>query len=424
MLFSVVFIISSVFQVYGFYLLMHCFYEERNVSGWVEFLAYVLFFAVTTLQYLVLSIPLLLLIFTYGGITLISILIYKGGWKKGIILSTMTYAIMTLAECIVALLSGYLQLNVFWEAEYYSIFGTIALPILQYLIVFIVRNLQNIRKSENIQGFYWLIFILLPLFTIYLHLVFYNQPNINPVDLTVGTCILFIINIFVFYLYDYQIEVFQIKQEKETLELQNKYQLSQMELMNRVGEQARAQHHDFEKHISMIAYLNEQDNRDKLAEYLEEIRNHVSLQQKFVDTGNFVIDSILNYKIQKAVGVGIHVQTDIKVPAELELSAYDINIILANLLDNSIEALSTVEESKKEICVVLRYNKGNLYIQIKNPYDEISLDNSGCYITKKQDKESHGYGLKNVEDIVNGCDGRVDIETEENMFKVRIFLPV
>lgn len=421
MAFTFIFLVASVFQIYEFYLMMRCFFDERIVSQKEELLTYVGLFIVMTVPYLAFSTPMITLAFSYTG-TVLTAFIYKGGWKKKILAGTFTYAIMAMSECIVALLFGYINLDVFESTEYYSIVGTVCLPIVQYLIVLIMRNFKNIRKGEQVPISYWIISITLPVFSICLYTLFYRQAYSDVVILICCASMLFIINTFVFYLYDHQIENFRMRQEKETLELQSKYQESQLELMHGMVEQSSAQRHDFLKHISMVSYMVEQGDWAELAKYLKEIESNIERQQRYVDSGNFVIDSILNYKLQEMVTEDIAVTAKVTVPAELELSVYDMNIILTNLLDNSREAVKALPEEDRKVDIKIDYVTECLNIRVMNAYDTIKQNDQGEYITTKQDKEQHGYGLKNVQNVVKKYDGVTKIDTKGHVFDVNTSL--
>lgn len=143
-------------------------------------------------------------------------------------------------------------------------------------------------------------------------------------------------------------------------------------------------------------------------------------KQQYVDTGNFILDGILNYKIQEAATREIWIKAEVKVPTELELSVYDMNIILTNLLDNSIEAVKGTVD--KRIQIHIMYSKSRLQIKIRNPFEGRRVKEKGDYITTKADKTKHGYGLKNVGKIVKKYDGIFDIREEDGEFIVDIVL--
>lgn len=421
MLFMLIYVISSIFQMYEFYLFIRCFFNDCKVSWRGELLAYVGLFIVLTVPYIWLGIPAVTTICSYLGEIAITF-IYRGSIKRKILSGTFLFATMALSECVVAVIFGFVNHDLFATTEYYSMFANVCLPIVQFMIVLFVKNMKNIQEGEKIPLSYWIISLALPIFSVYLFLLFCRQPHINSVEMVCCTVLLFLTNIFVFYLYDHQIEILRVRQEKETLELQNEYQENQLKMMHQAVEQSKSQRHDFLKHISMISHLNDHNQPEEIKTYLEEIQTHIASEHKYVNSGNFVIDSILNYKIQEGLSEKIKISHHIKVPAELILSIYDLNVVLTNLLDNSILAVRDMDD--KRIDIDITYQKGGLRIYIRNPYREVKKNSVGEYLTTKADAGMHGYGLKNVRKLVESRGGIMSVKDENQVFEVVVFIPV
>lgn len=68
------------------------------------------------------------------------------------------------------------------------------------------------------------------------------------------------------------------------------------------------------------------------------MENNLVESRRLVDSGNTALDTVLNYMLQRAVDKKIQLNVKVVVPSDLKLSAYDMNIIFGNLLENAIEA--------------------------------------------------------------------------------------
>jgi len=158
-------------------------------------------------------------------------------------------------------------------------------------------------------------------------------------------------------------------------------------------------------------------------EYLNEMQEGELFQTKFERTDNFVIDSILSYKLQEADRLGIETKMDVKVPKDLNVSAYVLTGILTNLLDNAMEACEKVKD--KKIKITIKYAKKMLIIRISNTYDGKEKFNSVMGIkTSKKDKELHGYGIKSIRHMVESVDGDFEIHTKEEWFVADVVIPL
>ena len=217
MFFATFYIIANIFQSYELWLLYRCFFGKSKRGAGIEFLAFVLFFAVTMLLNVFIDIPILTGLSSYVMLVLIAFFGYESGWKQGLLYSVFAFVSMTLAECIVGLATGFLDLNVFQSREYYNVWGMVALPVVQYLVVLMIRNFRNLQKGREIPILYWAVTIVLPVFSLYLDLMICQQ-NFYWLNMLGCTVILFVMNVLVFYLCDVQIENMRVRFEKEKLE--------------------------------------------------------------------------------------------------------------------------------------------------------------------------------------------------------------
>ncbi len=103
----------------------------------------------------------------------------------------------------------------------------------------------------------------------------------------------------------------------------------------------------------------------------------------------------------------------------------DLVIILTNLLDNAIE--SSMKSEKKSIEFSL-YTLNGSYVVLKviNSCDEAPLVRKGQLITKKDNQEIHGYGVKNIQRVVKRYNGMTMWEYSEidKQFKFLITIPI
>ena len=204
--------LNYVFQSYELWLLYRCFFGKSKRGAGIEFLAFVLFFAVTMLLNVFIDIPILTGLSSYVMLVLIAFFGYESGWKQGLLYSVFAFVSMTLAECIVGLATGFLDLNVFQSREYYNVWGMVALPVVQYLVVLMIRNFRNLQKGREIPILYWAVTIVLPVFSLYLDLMICQQ-NFYWLNMLGCTVILFVMNVLVFYLCDVQIENMRVRFE-------------------------------------------------------------------------------------------------------------------------------------------------------------------------------------------------------------------
>ena len=148
-------------------------------------------------------------------------------------------------------------------------------------------------------------------------------------------------------------------------------------------------------------------------------------------SGNDIADAIIADKIAKAKkrGLSFKVSGDM---AGVKIEANDLVTILANLLDNAIEALcrlygSDLSSSQKTIELELRKNSNFLYIVEKNISGD-KIDKG--LIRSSKDSPDHGFGVFNIRKVVKKYGGEFDISCESiggsplYTVEVQIILPM
>ena len=94
---------------------------------------------------------------------------------------------------------------------------------------------------------------------------------------------------------------------------------------------------------------------------------------------------------------------------------------LFNLLDNAVQALQKTD-GKRELKIAMTYRKGMLFIAVKNTYPGKVHYENGEIVTTKEDTESHGYGLKNVESAAEKYHGICQLHHNDVYFDAEVAL--
>lgn len=112
---------------------------------------------------------------------------------------------------------------------------------------------------------------------------------------------------------------------------------------------------------------------------------------------------------------------DVDIPEKLNIQPFDLNIILGNLLDNAIEAVSKLERNKV-IKASIKLDRNILYINISNPFDGNIIYKKSNLKTTHKDKENHGFGLKSVKKAISKYNGIMNVYHTDSIFNVDVLL--
>jgi sensor histidine kinase regulating citrate/malate metabolism len=140
-----------------------------------------------------------------------------------------------------------------------------------------------------------------------------------------------------------------------------------------------------------------------------------------INSGNPVVDAILQHKLYNAKDRNIEIDFCIKLSSNINIDELELGIILGNTLDNAIEAVEKISTSNsKQIEFKLITTTDRISISVKNPV-EFDVDTENL-ITSKQNKEIHGYGIKSIQAIANKYDGIVLFSCKNKVFSANINL--
>lgn len=203
--------------------------------------------------------------------------------------------------------------------------------------------------------------------------------------------------------------------------------------ISRSRNELRSFQHDINNHLGVLMDLCREGG--KPAAQLEEIRlylstigteYHESLQD--ADSGNLLLDSVVNMKKEYARSNGIEMETELYIPEKMQLNSMDVVILLGNLLDNAMEACVYCGGEMPVIRLGLRYVMSNLVLTVENTCDGSLDGQSGgtkdgrLPATSKNEKKRHGIGMQNICRIVEKYNGELLWNAGGGMFSVSVFL--
>ena len=213
------------------------------------------------------------------------------------------------------------------------------------------------------------------------------------------------------------------KSAVELLSRQIEGQIEYYEKINRIYAEFRSFRHDYKNHVLCLRGLIAADKTDEALEYMETMQDMSSLGKNRYNTGNVIIDALLSDKSEKAEKADAKLDFCGNVP-DSGISNADLCIILANAIDNAVEACSKDSSGNiKTIKADAAVRQGYFFFRISNPvFEEVIFKGKNVLSTTKADKEHHGLGVANIIRTVEKYDGSADIYTENGEFTADIQL--
>lgn len=342
-------------------------------------------------------------------------------YEKRFISVAFMYITLMAIETIIVLLSGYLYNSVFnINPGSAPILALISMKIVSYIVILLAGNYKNMKKGANIPNSLWLSIFFIPLGSLYVMVVLIGESSLNTYRITISIAILFAINIIVFYIYNVLSKLFEDRVDKIVLKEQNKYYQKQLKIMDNNNKNTRAFNHDLGNHLSVIRGYIQLGASERAYNYIDKLAQKDYTIKEISNCGNIDIDTILNYTLYEATEKNISFSLEINVPANINISSFDIVVILGNLLDNAIEAASKVKDDDKKIDIIIKHETNILFIHIKNTFNGAISYEKNNIITSKKDRKNHGIGLNNIQNILKKYNGILEIDHNDKEFCVNV----
>lgn len=417
--YDIVYACSELFSIYIIYYFFQSLFGTQIRNKVITISVYALYFVLTIGIHFVANIPFLNLIFTIISLFSIS-LCYNTTFPKRL-LAILEYIVLGFAvELIVSVVTKNAYIEPLQRYEYENEIGIFLSRMVIFWIVLLLGYFSHHRNEQKILPI-WTMFVspCIPILTIGIELLFTTVSGVTAQSVTVSMILLFIINIVVFFLYE-SLSIAYARAAKATV-AKNYYQ-NQCQLMQNAVEDTRRFHHDISNHFSIVEAFLEGRKTNEASQYLQElIQKEEKKSVLYSTSGNIVVDSIINYKLRSISDWNVAVTVDIVIPTELPIEIVDLSTILTNLLDNAVQALQKTD-GKRELKIAMTYRKGMLFIAVKNTYPGKVHYENGEIVTTKEDTESHGYGLKNVESAAEKYDGICQLHHNDVYFDAEVAL--
>ena len=182
--------------------------------------------------------------------------------------------------------------------------------------------------------------------------------------------------------------------------------------------------HEMRGHLTNIKGLAQSGEYASLEDYISKMDESMSGFALTLQTGNPVTDVIVNDIRRQSLDLGIRFQVEFHYPDPGAYDAFDVGIILQNLLQNAVEACEKVGEDERFI-VLTGTRKGRFFlIEVKNSFaSEVVFGQDGLPVTTKQeDAPMHGIGLANVRREAEKYMGELELRTNQFEFSATVLL--
>lgn len=177
--------------------------------------------------------------------------------------------------------------------------------------------------------------------------------------------------------------------------------------------------HDMNTHATIISNLVQSKCYDELEDYIENTFQDIEVARNVCTLSDHAVASVISNLIVKATERNIKFSRHIMLD-NFFIPSKDVCGIVSNMVNNAIEATEGLIEEKRYVSLDIFPTEGGYNITCMNPYEK----KADYFITTKQDKEKHGFGLGIIKSIAEKHGGVMQIVPNDiNWFEITCFIP-
>lgn len=215
-----------------------------------------------------------------------------------------------------------------------------------------------------------------------------------------------------------------VEEELKTQNMLTALQMRNQDEINNMYQSILSLKHDMNNHLHTISGYMQVGEYAKVQEYVGQIVGEIGKIKSF-HSGNAVVDTLIGSKTALAEMNGIMVDVDMAMLPDLQMADVDLTVLIGNLYDNAIDAnLKVSDVNRRFIHIKILYDGGNVLFMFENAtLEEKHIGNMDAWTTTKEDRSAHGFGIKNIDRIVQIYDGYCERDMKDHVFRCRIRVP-
>lgn len=406
------YVVSCIFDAFVIYLLFEVFLQKRKetVSKWYIVFGLLVQQIITTLISNHTQSVYVRLVVQIIGVFLLT-LFYEGSFIKHLLAMAVFVGFSVVSE-------GIAEVSIFVmgieQGKSEEIILLLLVEIFMLILVLVAKVFSN--KVGDIPARYQIGYLFVPILSvIVINGMISSKPTISWL---VSLISILVMNMIAYSLLNTLTGYIMEQNRKKQMEQQIETQKEKYEQLSEYFIQGNRLVHDINKHHRILKEYLLASNEEEALKYIEKIDDSFKEMYSSVNTGNLVIDSIVG-RFQKCLehnnchnAISINIDKNQKI-----MEDYDLVIVLGNITDNILEALS-VHEDDIIPSVELKLETTNTAFILYSKNDVFEKKR------EQKNKWYHGLGLSNVKETVEKYGGTMVVNSSKDCYETMIQVPI
>lgn len=421
-------------EVFRFYLIFHSFLGFTYRKGRYKFAFVPFSFTVFSLFHFIPDLKTLYLLLIIIAINFITTLFLYNEklvtlTKIFIAISLVTVTWDSLFVKVISLVYNFDE-TITTEALFQQSLCNLIFILILVIILFVIKQFSNLHRLNyhHLSNTAFLLFLSSIALNAYINSMTYiisesgipTNTGITYVAMILLSILFQIVCVSLIYLF-YSRE--QYKTLNKLKEEYNEKQIDYYKALLAKEEDTRKFRHDIKNHFICIQELLDTGKTEEAQSYIRDINERLEKITGIHDTGNDIINAIINYYTNKGREDHIQIKVKGRILQELNIPMMHLSTIFSNLMSNAYEASVKLDHDlDKTIAVEIRAGGNYLEITIQNPTIENRIKLDDKFLTTKSDRKNHGFGIQNIKEILTKYDGELQLKDDLNQVTVRVIM--
>lgn len=413
-----VYLIGNMFRIFLISRIFAIFLDTSTRAGFgiLRKALYAAYFVVNSGAFILLTLPPSIIFATNLIFILLIGMTFRGSIKNKTICIVSSITFPTICE------DAIYYVLILLSVKNILVIGIICSNLLLNLVIYALSKFIKKYEQGNVSLSEWTAGMLIPVFTLFISMAVLSKCD-DELVVAIGETSLLCANFLILFLLDRIQQMYLEKLNMELIKQQNSAYETEAALIKDSYDRITALRHDMKNHLLAINQIAKQSSCIQVQDYIKELTNDIRNEREFANTGNYLIDGLLNIKLNKISELGTDIKINLAISRGLAVNPKDLSVILGNVLDNAYEALSKCKGTRI-LNIDVHEAKGILIMNIGNTYEGKLKPNGTLYCTTKADVTGHGIGLRNVSKVIEKYNGDMITRTDDNYFWIDVMLYV
>lgn len=188
--YTVIYLITNIFNTVIIRKLVLVFFKNKHKYSIPRVLAYCAYFVITSILYLFVEIPIVILIANFFLIYFI-VSNYETCISRKVMSTLYVLMFCIIPEVVVTACTGYFSYSIYEEGYYRDSFGLVLTRILTYIEALLLAKFDSVRKNHRVGRIEWIACVIIPVSTIILFMIILCSGQLTQMQLIVAVCLIY-----------------------------------------------------------------------------------------------------------------------------------------------------------------------------------------------------------------------------------------